>query len=118
MIEILDLLPETKQYRDIFRSAAANQNVMITGSKTHAWTSRPAFFPPELYKAYYSSWNHRYRMRTVTFFVVRDDVNNEEKIKKMLDEALVLLTLCGKIPYIKLLNYGANWKITSTCVIL
>jgi len=118
MEQLLNLLPETKQFREVFRNAVANQNMIITASKTHDWSGSTAFFPPILREAYYRSWNNRVKMRTVTFFVQRDDANNLEKINNVLDETLVLLTLSGKIPYTKLLNLNANWKITSACVIL
>lgn len=118
MNDIQDLLPDTRQFREAFRTAAYRHGVVIKESKTSSWTGGAAFFPDELHRAFYRSWNNRRFMRQVTFKVYLDDDVDIKKMTDVMNDVIVWLTLSGKIPYTKLSKQGSIWKITGVCAML
>lgn len=113
---IEDLLPNTRLYRDTLRSALQTHNINVINHKTHSYQG----YFWELCKtvgADTSSWKSYNVVRTVTFWLEKNDRVDQNMIKTALTEVRVWAALCGTHLVLNIDTDKDHWRIKAACVI-
>ena len=116
MESIENLLPKTRLYRENLRLALQSHNISIIKHKTHSYQG--IFW--DLCKtvgADTSSWKSYNVVRTVTFWLERNDRVNEALIRTALTDVRVWAALCGAHLVLNLDEDKDRWRIRAACVI-